>query len=228
MKLLKSLAILSLLAPTLLLAEGEENHVGVGTRHMSEEALAEKEKQAAGKEEGTLEISGYIFDSYPPLYYSSSAHRLIGIVIDNDQYNLQLEDGSEWRIHNFDGNKALNWRANDPLTITQNTRWFTKYNYVIINKSNGTKVEAKLFRGPIVNGEFSRVIISLDKDHKEIMLNDGTHWEVSYLDSSVFNDWQLGDYIIIGTNSNTSIFDSEKDGLLINVNMDNYVRAKQF
>lgn len=226
MKLLKTL----LLVPALLLAE---ENVGVATRPMSEEAVAYiesvKEKQTLeDQEEGTVETAGYIFDSYPPVYYSNSAHHLTRIVVDNDQYNLVLEDGSEWRINTIDGKKALNWRDNDPLTLTQNTRWFTKFNYQIINKANGTKIEAKLFKGPKDNSEFARYITSIDKTHREITLTDGTHWEISYLDGLIFKDWAAGDYIIIGTNSNTSIFDADKDGLLINVNLDNYVRAKQF
>lgn len=226
MKLLKSIALVSVLVPTLLLAVGDENHIGVGTRQMSQEAAeqieADKAKQA--KEEEKKIFSKSIFDAFPPLYYSNSAHTLIGVIIEHDQYNLKLEDGSEWRVHSGDENKILYWRVNDPLTITQNMRWFTKYNYQIINKSNGSRVEAKLFRGPLENGEFSHFIIA--KDFKEIVLNDRTHWEISCLDSAIFSDWALGDYIIIGTNSNT-FFDSDKEALLINVNMDNCARAKQ-
>lgn len=234
MKLLKSLARISLILPTLLLAEGEETHVAIGTRPMSEEAAAQIEAQkgqpaTTEEEQGTLESAGYLFDRYPPIYYSNSHHWLNAVtVLDNSQYTLEFEDGSVWKINSYDGVKALNWRANDPLTITQNNRWFSRHDYRIINKSNGTSVEANLFLGPIERGEYSRFITGIDHSRREIQLSDNTHWEISYLDASIFKDWALSDYIIIGTNSDTSIWDSGSDALLINVNLNNSTRAKQF
>lgn len=230
MKLLKSLVLVSLILPSLLLADGDQ-HVAIGTRTMSEEAAAqiEAEKGKPSDTEEELESAGYVFDRYPPIYYSSSHYWLTAVtVLDNNQYTLEFQDGSVWKINSYDGVKALNWRANDPLTITQNNRWFSKHDYRIINKSNGTSVEANLFLGPIENGQYSRFIIGIDHNKREIMLSDNTHWEISYLDSSIFKDWALSDYVIIGTNSNTSIWDSGSDALLINVNLNNSTRAKQF
>ena len=236
MKFLKFLAILPIIAATLVFAE-EENHIAIGTRPMNEEAIAQIEADKANnatteiveEEEGTLETAGFIFDRYPPVYYSNSHHCLVAVtVLDNDKYTLELEDGSVWKISSYDGVKALNWRNNDPLTITQNNRWFARHDYRIINKSNGTSVEANLFLGPVELGPYSRVIIGIDPNRKEILLSDNPHSEIPHLDASIFKDWALNDYLIIGTNSNTSIWDSGSDVLLINVNMNNSARAKQF
>jgi hypothetical protein len=222
-----------MIVPALLLAE-EERHVAIGTRPMSEEAAdqikAEKgDSEATEEEEGALETAGYIFDRYPPIYYSNSHHWLNAVtVLDNNEYTIELEDGSVWKINSYDGTKALNWRANDPLTITQNNRWFSNHNYRIINKSNGTSVESNLFLGPIEQGQYSRFIIGVNQEKRELMLSDNTHWEISYLDASIFKDWTVNDYIIIGTNSNTSVWDVGSDSLLINVNLNNSTRAKQF
>ncbi len=226
MQLLKTLAFI-LLFPTLLLAD----HAAVGTRPMSEEAAtqveAQKKQDEAADVEAPLETQGY--DRYPPVFYSNSHHWLSAVVVlDNNEYTLEFEDGSVWKISSYDGVKALNWKSNDPLTVTQNNRWFSRHNYRIVNKANGTSVEANLFLGPVLGGEFSRFIIGIDHDRREVLLNDNSHWDISYLDSSIFNDWALNDYVIIGTNSNTSFWDSSSDSLLINVNMNNCVRAKQF
>ncbi len=181
------------------------------------------------EEEEELESAGIGIDRFPPIYYSSAHHWLTAVtILNNSSYTLELEDGSVWKISSYDGSKALNWRENDPLTITQNNRWFSRHEYRIINKSNGTSVEATLFLGPIELGEFSRFIIGIDYSCEEILLNDMTRWEISSLDSSIFQRWALDDYIIIGTNSNTSIWDSGSDVLLINVNQNNCVRARQF
>lgn len=232
MKILKLIALFSLVFPSLSYAE-EKKHVEIGTRSMSQEAQEEVEKRKKSDneevEEGEIESLGSIFDRYPPIYYSSSHHWLTAVtILNNDQYTLELEDGSVWKVSSYDGVKAINWRANDPLTITQNNRWFSQHEYRIINKSNGTSVEATLYLGPVEFGEFSRFIVGIDYARGEILLNDSTQWEISYLDSQIFEDWALNDYIIIGTNSNTSIWDSGSDVLLLNVNLNNACRAKQF
>ncbi len=228
MKMFRSLLVFFF--PIFLLV-GEENRVAIGSRTMSKEAAAQVEAQR-GKpilEEEELETARFFLNLYPPVFFSNSHHWLVAVtVLDNDQYTLELEDGSVWKINSYDGLKALTWRTNDPLTITQNNRWFSKHAYRIINKSNDTYVEATLFLGPVELGQFSRFIIGIDPTRRELLLSDNTHWEISYLDTSLFKDWALNDYIIIGTNSNTSIWDSGSDVLLINVNMNNTVRAKQF
>lgn len=231
MKSLKFTVLVSTFLPLLLLAGEEDLHIAIGTRPMSEEAAAQmkEERGEPADTEEEIENAGYVFDRYPPIYYSNSHHWLVAVtVLDNNQHTLELHDGSVWKLNSYDGVKALNWRANDPLTITQNNRWFSKHDYRIINKSNGTSVEANLHLGPIELGQHSRFIISIDHSRREMMLSDNTHWEISYLDTSILKDWALNDYIIIGTNSNTSIWDSGSDALLINVNLNNSTRAKQF
>lgn len=229
MKLIKTLLNATLLIPTLLLAENIE----VGNRPMSDEAKVEIESKKRVDvdliDNETQETSGYGYDRYAPIFYSSSHHRLVQILVrDNGDYILELEDGSNWKISNYDAPKAVNWLINDALAITQNNRWFSRHNYRIINKNNGTSVEATLFLGPLLNGEYSRYIVSIDHSRREIVLSDNTHWDITYLDSVIFKDWALYDYIILGTNSETSFWDSSADSLLINVNMNNCVRAKQF
>lgn len=223
MKLRISLAMLSLFLPSVLLAD----HAEVGTRADEEVAIVE---QAAPlpEEEGTLETLNY-FDVRPQVLYSDSHHWLTCVtVLDSGEYTLELEDGSAWKVGHTDGSEALYWKTRDPLTITQNNRWFSKYNYRIINKTNGVSVEANLFLGPILLGEYSRYITSINYERGEIMLSDYTHWEVPYSDYSLFKKWAINDYVILGTNSGNYFWESAADALLINVKMNNCVRAKQF
>ncbi|MBU6446583.1 MAG: hypothetical protein KGQ49_04220, partial [Verrucomicrobia bacterium] len=192
--------------------------------------LSEEEIVAAkpAEEPEEEQSAGYTFNRSAPTYYSNSFHRLCFVkILDHNSYALDLEDGSEWKVSTSDGIKASNWHTDDPLIITQNNRWFSSYEYRIINQANNTSVEAKLFLGPLLNGEYSRFIVSIDHTRGEIILNDYSHWNISYLDASLFKKWALNDYVIIGTNSDTSFWDSSSDSLLINVNMNHCVRAKQ-
>ncbi len=231
MKMIKILSLIALIAPMLLLADGEEHHVAIGSRPMSEEATAqiemEKEKQQPPQEEeGVMETAGFFYDALPPIYYSNSYHWVAAIKLDNGKYALELEDGSHWKISNYHASTALNWLSTDLLTITQNNSLF-KRNHQILNNSNGTAIEATLFLGPLELGQYSRFIIWIDYFSRRITLSDNTSWEVSYLDYSIFKDWAINDYVIIGSNSET-FWDSSSDALLINVNMNNHARAKQY
>jgi hypothetical protein len=53
---------------------------------------------------------------------------------------------------------------------------------------------------------------------------ESIHWEISGGDIGLFQNWALGDAVIIGQNSG---WDSNCEALLINVNMNAAVRARQ-
>jgi hypothetical protein len=166
---------------------------------------------------------GFLFDRYPPVYYPSAVHWLIAVSGIGD--SVELEDGSVWKINSHDGYKAVQWLSSDPLTITQNHRWFSRYSYRIVNQNTGSSLEANLYLGPIRNGEHTRYIEAIDLAQGALLLSDRTHWEVSYLDLAEFRNWAHGDAVIIGINSG---WDSHSESLLINVNMNNFIRVKQF
>jgi hypothetical protein len=56
-----------------------------------------------------------------------------------------------------------------------------------------------------------------------VSLEDNSSWKVADDDGFILEEWEANDTIIIG--SNDSWF-SAYDTILINVNMNNYVRAK--
>jgi len=213
------------LAGPMFLSAANEEHIPVGSREKSPEAIAQMEKQKEHKDKRCQKVarSGFLFDRYPPVYYSTNIHWFIAASAFGD--SVELEDGSVWKVNRYDGYKALNWRMNDPLLITQNTRWFSSYNYRIVNQNTGTSIEANLFLGPIQNGEFTHYIVAIEPIRRILMLNDNTHWEVSSYDTSIFRDWAIGDAVITGYNSG---WDSSSEGVLINVNMNNFIRVKQY
>jgi hypothetical protein len=172
-----------------------------------------------------LETAGFIFNRYPPLFLSKSPHWLVEVKqIDNGDYLLQLEDGSWWRISNYDGNYALTWKENDPLTLTQNHRWRSSYDYLLVNQVSNSHVEANLQGEPQKDGPYTRTISQLSADHKEIQLSDHTRWEISSLDTSVAENWDASHTVIIGSNSD---WDSTCEGMIVNVTLKTCVRAKQ-
>ncbi len=182
-------------------------------------------------EEAPLETMGlfYLSDQYPPVFYSTCHHSLAELgVLDNGQHTVTIEDGSRWKISSYDWIKVQSWKSEHPLTLTQNNRWFSNYAYRLINRATGASIEANLFLGPLLGRDTTRFIDRIDYGKREISLNDYTHWEVSHLDERIFKNWQVSDYIIIGTNSNVSCWDSSCDSILVNVTKNNCARTRQF
>ena len=213
---LKSFFIASMLVPMLHFAnEGDtsenQDHLPVAIRKPTHETPNEES------------ASKFLSNRYPPVYFSPGMHCLSSVAAFGD--SLEIEDGSVWKISSYDAPKVASWGAQDPILITQNHRWFSKYNYRIINQATGAALEANLFLGPIKDGTYTRYIMSIDTARGELILNDNTRWAVSSLDEFGFKDWVLYDAVIIGYNSG---WDSSCQGLLINVNMNQCIRAQQF
>ena len=208
MLIIRSFIISSLFAPFLLIASSED-------QMRSDFGFLQEEEARFG----------YLFDSYPPVYFPVSAHWLSSVSVTGD--SLELEDGSMWKISHYDGRKVLSWRLNDPLIITQNHRWFSNYKYRIINQHTGGILEANLFLGPVVYGEHTLYVCALDA-FEDLLLIDSrgeiTRWEIASNDRWIFQNWALNDAVIIGQNSG---WDADYECILINININEFVRARQ-
>ncbi len=218
-KILKSLAVISLLTPSLLIAEGERVPVGKPTEQIVISDDFDSEEASELKE---ITRSGFSSD-YPPVYYPSSCHWIIKVSALAD--SLEIEDGSVWELNSRDGYKALYWKSRNPILITQNTSWFSNYKYKIVNQQSWESVEANLQFGPYSQGEYANFITIMDRRNRALALTDTSNMEICPQDAATFNNWTEGHAIIIGVNSG---WQSYYDLLLINVNMNNFVRARQY
>lgn len=216
---LTSLAAISMLLPAFLSAD--EERVPVGER--VEQSISEDfDSEEAGEISENIR-SGFLDEYYPPVYYPASCHWMMKVSALGD--SLEIEDGSVWEINSSDGYKALHWKMRDPLIITQNRRWFSSYDYKIQNKTTGSTVDVNLKLGPFENGQYTNYIAIMDRRKGELALTDSSNWEICPRDRSLFRNWKENQAIIIGVNTS---WESSYDILLINVNTNNYVRAKQF
>lgn len=216
---------------TLFAVEGERAQVEA--RHMSEEKRAAMEKM--NREESSEEVcetqdslfaplteekkSGFFWDNPAP-YYTPAAHWVAEISPLGD--TVVMEDGSVWHTNSSDRQKLNHWKISDPIVITQNTSWFSNYTYKIINKATSTQIEATLSLGPLLNGQYTHKIVQIDYVNGKLLLANGSHWNISYSDRQIFNDWLVNDTIIIGINSS---WFSSAECILIDVEMNNFVRA---
>ena len=77
-------------------------------------------------------------------------------------------------------------------------------------------------------GQHTLYITGIDRVSGELIVTNGSgesiQWEISASDIDLFQNWALGDAVIFGQNSG---WDSNCESLLINVNMNMSVRARQ-
>jgi len=156
-----------------------------------------------------------------------------------------LEDGSTWNIKPNEAEKIAEWPTETNrypgeypslVFITQNTDFLkslfsSNYNYKIVNKHTRESAHATMTLGPLLNECVS--INNIDRKNGILYLDDGTQWNLSSFDSSVYKDWMptrqegskivMGDYIIIGVNNRWNCYWSPY--LLINVTRYNHIRA---
>jgi hypothetical protein len=139
--------------------------------------------------------------------------------------SLEMEDGSHWEVSAFDSFILRNWGREDTLVVTPNYNWFGSYNYYITNKSRNTYVKANLVVGPLAFGPFSHWVVEIDNFNGHIFLENQMVWCVNPQDSYALKDWAVNDHVIIGL---CDTWFSSFDHILINVNVNDHVRAKQY
>jgi hypothetical protein len=212
--------------------------VEVGSRPLTPEQLAFLEDQGfAGYQEEENNDAG--FERYPNLKQALSSYQRTGIGygfnsdFSNHYLNtvsaygdtVEFEDGSWWKISSNDNYKALSWRPGDTLVITPNRGWFSSYHYCITNRNTGSSIKANLNVGPIAFGPYTHWINTVDQSTGHLFIENGTCWCVSNKDAYIFREWAPSDTIIVGLNDS---WFSSYDHILINVNMNTYIRAKQY
>jgi hypothetical protein len=135
--------------------------------------------------------------------------------------SVQLGDGSTWKISSEDYSVITSWWIFDPLVISPVYNWFSSYHYWITNQRTGTYVQADL--GPTIVGQNTRRVAYVDRTNGRLFLDNRIGFSLNPEDRYIFEDWESKDVIIIGA---SNPWFSSYDYVLINVNMNNCVRAK--
>jgi len=187
----------------------------------SEQSPAVEEKSLPNRLGARAPRMGEKKEYYFNNYQVNTPHWLISATYDGSI--VEIEDGSHWKLApNY---SVFSWKVGDPIVVTPNHSCFSEYNYYVVNKFTGSYVAADLIVGPVAFGPYTHWIIGMDYASGHVFLENGTTWTVSINDTFIFNDWAVNDTVIIG--SNDSWF-SSYDSILINVNMNNFARSKQY
>ena len=150
---------------------------------------------------------------------------------------LTFDDDSIWKVAARDSAITKTWDNTDTLIIVQNNSfwdsfWTSAYPFRIVNVSKGSSVAAINSQGPTYRNPLTLYITGMDDRFNYIYLNDGSVWHIHTEDSAAsFHNpiegynWFEGDAIMLG--SNNAWFAYRNPYILLNVNSDNYVRAKR-
>lgn len=180
----------------------------------TEEAEATAEPLINLSKEANAALSYYA--AYPGIFYNPYSISYMGDYV-------VLHDGSGWTISSGDAYKTMNWLTSDLVVITPNHSWLSAYMFKMTNQNTGVSVKCNLTLGPIYNGIYTHWIVGINYYTQDVYLENGTVWNVSGFDASIFSKWMVNDTIILGVNDGN--FSSSKPYILINVNTLTNVRA---
>lgn len=140
---------------------------------------------------------------------------------------IELEDGSKWKIDTDDIEDTYPWRMGDTVILSPNFKWFSSYYYKIKNLTTHRETEIKVnpYKGPVEFGPYSHWIVSIDRQNRQLFLENGTSWEIAKCNSDIFDQWAINDTIILGVSNSWC---SSYDSILINVNMNIFAYSKQY
>lgn len=161
----------------------------------------------------------YFTDS-PLGFYPPATHFIAEISPYTD--TIRLEDGSLWRTNSSHRDELLRWAANDMIVISQNTSWFSSFRFRLTNRTTQSYVHAEISLGPVLGGAYTHKAIAVDPYNGQIILQNGSRWEIAYADSATFSKWLINDTIMIGMNRS---WFSTGDFILIDVESNSFVRA---
>lgn len=147
-------------------------------------------------------------------------HHAVSVTVFGDV--VELEDGSIFTVRPRDRTTVLNWKITDTILITPPS-FFSYYNYELLNAATGDVIEVDLTLGPYYNGFYTHWIAAIDYSNSRFCLEDGSVWDIYYWHRNVIYNWQIGDTIMIGTNNGW--YSKSRPNILINVNMNDYIKA---
>jgi|GEM_PF-1538031 len=146
---------------------------------------------------------------------------------------VKTEDGAEWIFDSSDPSILRTWRSGDTIVIAPKGRWLwgSNYSYVMTNKDLGNSIDVNLFLGPIAFGSYSTWIVGVDQNLGQIYVLNGQGergvWEISNVDLYLFKEWEINDTLVVGQNDSWLWWFSSFNHIIVNVNMNHNVRARQ-
>lgn len=148
-----------------------------------------------------------------------------------DGSTFEIEDKSQWKVARADRNKVQKWLNGDILQVYPNTQWFRDTKYIMLNARTKEYACVNLFLGPMAGLEHYKRIRAIDFQYGEVLVeNENGYrsvWKVPTSQIMKLATWKINHTIIIGSNAPGWLWQDGNDCILINVERNRYVQAKQ-
>ena len=150
---------------------------------------------------------------------------------------IQFEDGAMLKVLKLDKGKiADGWDYHEHITFLPNPYPFGGSEFYVLNIDREEFAHANLYSQPNPTSEHTQRIFHIDPLDGEIVLKtiNGVEqdWQVEKKDLEILKDWENGDRVIIGKNSNWfATFVSECKFIMVNCDkhrLSSYVRIKPY
>ncbi len=141
---------------------------------------------------------------------ASISRRQVNSIIYKNQNGRQidLKDGSQWKIRSIDTSVAQYWLRGDSIRIESSTDIY--YPYILKNESRDKQAQASLITPPSESGEVashpsayfegSILIQNSTKDGVSLSLQDGTKWSIAPEDQYKVSNWIPKDRVKVEKN----------------------------
>lgn len=137
-------------------------------------------------------------------------------------YTAELEDGSIWRVNDYDSGKLYNWFPQDEISICPSSM-LSSDPFYFYNAQTRQSVGVRLQLGPFYDSMYTRWVVAINYITREVWLNDGAHFVITGDDALLLSEWLPGHTLIIGTN--TGLTSYKWPNILINVNTYNPLKV---
>jgi hypothetical protein len=185
----------------------------------------------ASQEGEEVIINGY--DIALLAYYSSSHHAAFHSPINKaaNGRSLEIEDNSIWEIHPWDAYKVMSWQRHHTIVLAPNknifTCWSYPYKFINLDSKDLDIIKVNLSITPVFKDSnidiYVHWIDEIDYNNRIIRLEDGSIWQISWLDRNVIRNFQKYNIVILGTNDGW--FRSSNPNILICVKNNQYIRG---
>lgn len=193
-----------------------------------------------------LTFSSFEVSAAPAVYTYSQGQLCIQVRLqDHVIYGLNgplvtLEDDSQMTVRSDDVLKLALWRLNDVVRLEPAPAG-SGLRFLLVNERlvqtvgglwtpNEAFVHADYVRGPLLASPFTHFIAGLDINmpgRKTVTLNNHTLWEIDERDLNLVMTWFINDTVIIGSNPVWWGAWRPSNTILINVEKNIFVRARQ-
>ncbi len=182
----------------------------------AEQPLSDFSRSACGHCGSSKRLGFFGYDVYPDGYLHHVMFCSAG------GYTAELEDGSIWRVNDYDAAKLYNWFPQDEISICP-ASMLSSDPFYLHNAQTRESVGVRLQLGPYYDSHFARWIVAINYITREVWLNDGSHFLIAGDDGILLSEWLPNQTLIIGTN--TGLASYKWPNILINVNTYNPLKV---